>query len=120
MDRASRMNWYLAIPWLLLLGVYIAVCLWVPAGASRTSAADLLFCLMPLLVNGALLLNAVTPDWRKKAFWLLLALGCSLWMAGQSIWTYVEVYEHRQVHFLFSGGFVFFLHAVPMIAALTM
>ena len=93
----------------------------VPAGAARTATANILLCLMPLLVNGALLINAVTPDWRKKAFWMLLAFGCSLWMAGQTIWTYVEVYQHRRVLFIyFNGDIVFFLHAVPMIAALTL
>ena len=120
MKPAFRGNWYVATAWLILLGGYIAVCEWVPAGAARISAANILLCLMPLLVNGALLINAVTPDWRKKSFWMLLALGCSLWMAGQIIWTYVEVHEHRHVPFLFNGDIVFFLHAIPMIAALTL
>ena len=104
----------------LVLGGYMAICEWVPAGAARTAAANVILCLLPLLVNGALLLNAVTPEWRKKAFWMLLALGCSLWMVGQTIWTYVEVYQHRHISFLFYGDIVFFLHAVPMIAALTL
>jgi len=111
---------YVATAWLILLGGYIAVCEWVPAGTNRTSAANLLFCLLPLLINGALLLNAVTPDWRKRTFWMLLAFGCALWMVGQVIWTYVVVYQHRQILDLFSGNIIFFLHTVPMIAALTM
>ena len=89
-------------------------------GRGSNSAANILLCLMPLLVNGALLINAVTPDWRKKSFWMLLALGCSFWMAGQIIWTYVEVHQHRHVPYLFNGDIVFFLHAIPMIAALTL
>ena len=108
MKPASRGNWYVAAAWLILLGGYIAICELVPAGAARTSAANILLCLMPLLVNGALLINAVTPDWRKKAFWMLLALGCSLWMAGQTIWTYVEVYQHRPMFLIFSMGTLFF------------
>jgi signal transduction histidine kinase len=120
MKPASRGNWYVATAWLIVLGGYVAVCEWVPAGVARTSAANTLLCLMPLLVNGALLINAVTPHTRRKAFWMLLALGCTLWMAGQAVWTYVEVYQHRHVPFLFIGDVVFFLHAIPMIAALTM
>ncbi len=120
MKPTSRGNWYVVATWLILLGGYTAICEWVPAGAARTAAANILLCLMPLLVNGALLINAVTPDWRKKAFWMLLALGCTFWMAGQTIWTYVEVYEHRRVSYLFNGDIVFFLHAIPMIAALTL
>ena len=120
MKPASRGNWYIAAAWLILLGGYFAICEWVPAGAARTAAANIFLCLMPLLVNGALLINSVTPDWRKKTFWMLLALGCSFWMVGQTIWSYVEVHEHRHVPYIFNGDIVFFLHAVPMIAALTL
>jgi signal transduction histidine kinase len=120
MKPVHRVTWFVAASWLILLGGYIAVSVWVPAGAARTAASNILLCLMPLLVNGALLVNAVSPDWRTKAFWMLLAFGCSLWMVGQTIWTYTEVYEHRNVPVLFNGDIVFFLHTVPMIAALTM
>ena len=119
MKLASRGKWYVATAWLILLGGYIAVCEWVPAGAARISAANILLCVMPLLVNGALLINAVTPDKRRKAFWMLLALGTSFWLAGQATWTYVEVYQHRRVPYLFIGDIVFFLHAIPLLAALT-
>jgi len=119
MKLGSRGNCYIAAAWLILLGGYLSVYLILPGAAART-AANILLCLMPLLVNGALLINAVSPDWRKKAFWMLLALGCTLWMAGQTIWTYVEVYEHLRVNDPFNGDIVFFLHIVPMIAALTM
>jgi len=119
MRTASRVTWFVAATWLILLGGYIAISIWVPAGARRNAAGNIILCLMPLLVNAALLINAVDPDWRRKAFWMLLAFGCSLWMAGQMIWTYVEVYQQRHVPDLFNGDIVFFLHAVPMIAALT-
>jgi signal transduction histidine kinase len=123
MKPAFRGNWHIATAWLIVLGGYIAVCEWVPAGVARTSAADILLCLMPLLVNGALLINAVTPDWRKRAFWMLLAFGSSLWLAGQTIWTYIEIGQHRHTAHLFNGyhfnvDIVFYLHAIPMIAAL--
>jgi len=123
MKPTLRGSWYVATAWLILLGGYTAVCKWVPAGTARTSAADIFLCLIPLLVNGALLVNAVTPDWRKRAFWMLLALGSSLWLAGQTIWTYIEVYEHRHTPYLFNGyhfnvDIVFYLHTIPLIAAL--
>jgi signal transduction histidine kinase len=120
MKQPLRGYWYVAAAWFLLVGAYIAICKWVPQGADRTTASNLLFCLIPLLVNGALLLNAMTPDWRKRTFWTLLAFGSVLWMAGQIIWTYIVVYQHRPVSQLFSGNIIFFLHTVPMIAALTM
>src|SRR3984885_7104437 len=101
MKPASRVSWYVAFTWLTLLGGYIFICEWVPAGVAHIAAANILLCLMPLLVNGALLINAVTPDLRKKAFWMLLALGCSLWMAGQIIWTYSQLYQHRNDAYVF-------------------
>jgi len=122
----SNYDTRLAIPqlltaaWVLLLGGYAAVAVCVPAGAGRTAFGDIFQCLLPLLVNGALLMNAITPNWRKNAFWMLLALGCSLGLGGQVIWTYVGVYQHRVLPDPFIGDFVFFLRALPMIAALTM
>jgi signal transduction histidine kinase len=116
----SRSAWYVGAAWFILLAVYVCVSSWIPPGPARAASTDIFFCLIPLLVNAALLVNAVTPDWRKKAFWMLLALGCTLWLAGQTIWTYVEVYEHKHIPDLFEGDIVFFLHTVPMIAALTM
>jgi signal transduction histidine kinase len=120
MIRASRLTWVLATAWLLLLGGYAAVAVWVPAGAGRTAFGDIFQCALPLLVNSALLINAINPNWRKNAFWMLLALGCSFWLAGQFIWTYIEVYQHHPLPDPFIGDIVFFLHTVPMIAALTM
>jgi signal transduction histidine kinase len=120
MKLTLRSHWYVATAWLILLGGYVAVCEWIPEGANRIAAASLLLCFLPLIVNATLLLNTVTPDWRKRTFWMLLAFGCMLWMAGQIIWTYVAVYEHRHVPDLFSADIIFFLHTVPMIAALTM
>ncbi len=88
--------------------------------SNRTILIDIFLCVLPLLVNGALLLNAITPDWRKNAFWMLLALGCSLWLAGQSLLTYAQIYQHRRLGGPYLGDIVFFLHAIPMIAALTL
>ncbi len=125
MISTLRRHWIVATAWLLLLGAYIAVCEWVPGGAARTLVADLLLCLMPLLVNGALLVNSVTSDWRKKAFWMLLASGCTLWLAGQAVWTYIEVYQRRHTPYLINGShfsvdIIFYLHAIPLIAALAL
>ena len=120
MKRISGLTWSVAAASLGLVGGYAAVAVWVPAGETRTAIIDIFLCVLPLFVNGALLLNAITPDWRENAFWMLLALGCSLWLAGQSIWTYIEVYQHQPIPDPFIGDIVFFLHTVPMIAALTM
>src|SRR3981081_2581424 len=120
MTRTLRTAQLLTAAWLLLLGGCAAVAVWVPPGAGRPAFGDIFQGLLPLLVNGALLMNAITPNRRKNAFWMLLALGCSLGLGGQVIWTYVEVYQHRVLPDPFIGDFVFFLRTLPMIAALTM
>jgi signal transduction histidine kinase len=102
------------------LGSYLAIVMGMPPGPTRTAFGNVLLCLLPLFVNGALLANATTSHWRKNAFWMLLALGCSLWLTGQFVWTFAEVYQHRTIPHPFLGDIVFFLHTVPMIAALTM
>src|SRR5882762_10144458 len=119
MTRALRITQLLTTPWLLLLGGYAAVAVWVPAGAGRTAFGDIFQCVLPLLVNGALLMNAITPNWRKNAFWMLLALGCSLGLGGQIIWTYVEFYQHRILPDLFTGNIFFSLRTPPMTPAPT-
>ena len=118
--RTPRTPLSVGIACLLLLGVYAAVAVLMPAGSGRTAFGDIFQCLLPVLVNGILLMNAVTPNWRKNYFWMLLALGCSLWLGGQFMRTYTEVYQHRAITYPFIGDIVFFLHTVPMIAALTM
>src|SRR5258708_21075251 len=116
MLRASRTTWSLATAWLLLLGGYAAVAVWTPAGAGRTAFGDIFQCVLPLVVNGALLMNAITPNWRKNAFWMLLALGCSLWLAGQFFCTPIGVYQHFAVLGPSNGGIVFFCPTFPPIA----
>ncbi|HEV2520811.1 MAG TPA: HAMP domain-containing sensor histidine kinase [Candidatus Acidoferrales bacterium] len=120
MRLPSRSARIVGAAWLVLLGIYVCISVWIPSGLARIASRDVFFCVLPLLVNACLLVNAVTPELRKKAFWMLLALGCTLWLAGQTVWTYVEVYQHLHIPDLFAGDIVFFLHTVPMIAALTM
>ncbi|MGD0908052.1 MAG: HAMP domain-containing sensor histidine kinase [Candidatus Acidiferrales bacterium] len=120
MKRNSELVWSVTAAWLVLLGGYATAVVLIPAGISRNAFVDIFLCVLPFIVNGALLLNAITPDWRKNAFWMLLAFGSSLWMVGQAIWTYIEIYDRHDILYPFIADIVFFLHTVPMIAALTM
>jgi signal transduction histidine kinase len=106
--------------WILLVGGYIAGALLLEPGDRLTTFGNVIQCIVPLLANTGLLLNATSPRWRQNAFWLLLALGCTLWMAGQFFWIYIEVIQHRPVPNPFGGDVIFFLHTVPMIAALAL
>src|SRR6267143_1231689 len=66
MTRALRTAQLLTAAWLLLLGGCAAVAVWVPPGAGRTAFGDIFQCLLPLLVNGALLMNAITMQPHKQ------------------------------------------------------
>jgi len=112
-------TWWIAAGWILLVGGYIAAALLLRPGDSRTGFGNMIQCFVPLLANTGLLLNATSPRWRQNWFWLLMALGCTLWMFGQIYWTYYEVFLHLPSPNPFPGDPVFFLHTVPMIAALT-
>jgi len=105
--------------WLAILGLY-AFCSITLAQKPESLVAigDLVQCVVPLLANAGLLLNAGTPHWRRNIFWMLLATSCTLWMFGQFEWTYHEVYLHKTVPLIYGGDVVFFLKGIPIMAAL--
>ena len=117
---ASSATAWIAGGWVLLVGGYVAVALLLRVGDQQTASGDLIQCFVPLLANTGLLLNAASPRWRQNWFWLLLALGCTLWMGGQILWTYFEVFLRQPNPNPFIGDPIFFFHTVPMIAALTL
>lgn len=106
--------------WLFFLGGYAAAALLLPRGTARSTICDLLECLVPLFANTCLLWNAASPYRRRNAFWMLLALGCALWLAGELVVTYEELQLHRQVQSPFPGDILFFLHVVPWMAAVAL
>ena len=120
MTLARRIIWLLGI-WVLILVIYSAVSLSLPrtSGALNTFG-NVVQCFVPLLANAGLLLNAGTPHWRRNLFWMLIAMGCTLWMIGEFEWTYYEVYLHRPLPALNQGDIVFFLRGIPMMAALAL
>jgi signal transduction histidine kinase len=117
----SRTIGILAGIWLAIVGIYALVSI-VFAGHPETVSAfgNLVQCIVPLLANAGLLLNAGTPHWRRNIFWMLLAMGCTLWMIGQFQWTYYEVYVHQPMPIIYGGDIVFFLRGIPIMAALAL
>jgi signal transduction histidine kinase len=116
----SRMTaWFLGA-WIAFLAFYALVGHFLGKGPSLITFGNITQCLVPLLANAGLLVNAGTPHWRRNLFWMLLALSCTLWMVGQFQWTYYEVYLHQDLPGLFAGDIIFFLRNLPLIAALAM
>jgi len=107
--------------WIFILVIYSAVSLSLKRGSEPLNTfGNLMQCLVPLLANAGLLLNAGTPHWRRNLFWMLIAMSCTLWMIGQFQWTYHEVYLHKPLPDLNPGDIVFFLRGIPMMAALAL
>src|SRR5215470_14577622 len=101
-----------------VLGVYALVSLTATRGETLSTFGNIVQCLVPLLSNAGLLLNAGTPNWRRNVFWMLAAMSCTLWMIGQFEWTYYEVYLHKPLPVIYTGDIVFFLKGIPLMAAL--
>jgi len=106
--------------WVVFAGGYTAASLLLPRGSAQTTYSDLTEAFVALFANTCLLWNAASPYRRRNAFWMLLALGCTFWLAGQLFWTYFELVLHRSVHSPFPGDLLFFLHTVPFMAALAL
>jgi len=121
METMTRRIALLLSAWAAFLGMYAALSL--THALDRQSLAifgNIVQCLVPLLANAGLLLNAGTPHWRRNVFWMLLAMSCTLWMIGQFEWTYYEVYLGKPLPDPYPGDILFFLRGIPMMAALAL
>src|ERR1700752_1719389 len=111
----------MAIVWAVFLVVYAAVALSFHRGhRALTTFGDLAQCVVPLIANAGLLMNAGTPHWRKNLFWMLIAMGCTIWLIGQVQWADYEVYLPRPTPDPDPTDMIFFLRGIPMMAALTL
>ena len=86
-----RSYWLIVGAWIFFVGGFALGAVLLPRGPVLTAFSDLFECLVPLFANTCLLSNASSPYRRRNAFWMLLAAGCTLWLAGQLVWTYNEV-----------------------------
>jgi signal transduction histidine kinase len=118
--KLSRSSVLILGAWIFFVGGYAAASLLFPHGSALTTFSDLTEALVALFANTCLLWNAASPYRRRNAFWMLLAFGCTLWLAGQLFWTYQELVLHRSVHSPFPGDLLFFVHTVPFMAALAL
>src|SRR5437762_1991212 len=120
MSSSRRLAWMVGT-WMLILVIYSAMSLLLKRSSdSLNTFGNIVQCIVPLLANAGLLLNAGTPHWRRNIFWMLLAMSCTLWMIGQFEWTYYEVYLHRPLPEMYPGDILFFLRGIPMMAAIAL
>jgi signal transduction histidine kinase len=120
MTFPKKIVWSVGI-WLSILVVYSIVSLSLKSGSeSLQTFGNLVQCVVPLLANAGLLLNAGTPHWRRNLFWMLIAMSCTVWMIGQFQWTYYEIYLHKPLPDLNVGDVLFFLRGIPLMAAIAL
>ena len=117
---SSRTYAWIAGIFIFVVGIYAAVSLVLREGQTLETFGNVVQCLVPLLANAGLLLNAGTPHWRRNVFWMLAAMSCTLWMIGQFQWTYYEIYLSQPLPDMYPGDIIFFLRGIPLMAALAL
>jgi signal transduction histidine kinase len=110
----------IVLTWLILVGGYAAISMALHSGPRLTAFGDVALCMVLLFANAGLLVNASSSDWRRNAFWMLMGMGCGLWLIGQLLRTNLEVLHHQKLAVPFSGDVIFFLHTVPLLGALAL
>ena len=119
--KPTRSTIVIVCAWLFFVGGYAAIWLLAPPDPQWINFSYAFPCLVPLFANSCLLWNAASPYRRQNGFWMLLALGCTFWLAGILVMVYNE-FERRQcdsIH-VFAADLLFFLHTVPFMASLAL
>ncbi|MFZ0213925.1 MAG: HAMP domain-containing sensor histidine kinase [Candidatus Acidiferrales bacterium] len=118
--KLAKSTWVIIAAWIVFVGGFGVVSLVMSPGESRRAFADISMCIVPLFANACLLWNASSPYRRQNNFWMLLAFGCTLWLAGRLIWTYQDLVLHVPAGTPSPVDIIFFLHVVPLMAALAL
>ncbi|MGA8869427.1 MAG: histidine kinase dimerization/phospho-acceptor domain-containing protein [Candidatus Sulfotelmatobacter sp.] len=85
-----------------------------------TAFSDVIQCLLLLSGTLSFLPHILKSRGRIRLFWTLMTTGIVLWFSYQLMWTYIEVWQRREVPNLFAGDIVIFLHIVPLMAAVAL
>ena len=116
MSLFQRHRWFIAAAGITL--AFAVVCLLGHRSPALTAFADV-FGLVVMLAGMAITIaNACTRPRQERSFWVLMALGFTLWTANQTAWTIWECVLRREVPDPFVFDIVLFFHTVPMLAAL--
>lgn len=118
--KISRSTLLILAAWVVLVGGYALGSLIIPRGRFLATFGDVFLCFVPLFANACLLWNAASPYRRRNAFWMLMALGCTLWLAGQLVYVHEDLQAHHSVNDPFPGDLLFFLHTVPFMAGVAL
>src|ERR1700678_4302931 len=118
--KLSRSSVLVSVAWLVFIGGYLTVSILSSRVPVLTSFSYVIACAVALFCNTFLLWNAASPYRRQNGFWMLLALGCTLWLSGILVLVYTEFGLHHQTQPPFAADLLFFLHTVPFMAAIAL
>jgi len=116
---SNRYKAFLAITW-LLVGAQVVLSLTMHRGYALTGFGDIAQCVLMAFAAFFSWSNVKARERRAARFWVLISLGCSLWLCSQLLWTYVEVYSRTEAPNPFIGDVILFVHLVPMMGALAL
>jgi signal transduction histidine kinase len=118
--KSSRSTIVIVSAWVFFVGGYAAISLLAPRESALAGFSYFFACLVPLFANTCLLWNAASPYRRQNGFWMLLALGCTFWLAGILVMVYNEFEAGNHTQSTFTADLLFFLHTVPFMASLAL
>lgn len=102
---------------IIALVVYALVAKLAQPGPGQALFANCVQFIFQAIALIAIAWNARANHGHQRAFWILMAGGCLLWLMGQSMWMYYENIRREPVPIGYFGDLFFFLHIIPMIAA---
>jgi signal transduction histidine kinase len=102
------------------LAIFILAAIALPKSYRLIEISDIVQCFLLLSAATSFALLTLRSQGRKRLFWFLMSLGCTLWFSYQLFWSYFEVVLRREVPDPCAVDIVIFLHFVPMMAALAL
>lgn len=115
--ESSRIRWWLLGSGLLVLA-HAVISFTVPESPGLKAFGDILQSALLLAAALAMWANTRVSRANVRAFWGMMTAGCVLWFAAQVLWTYRDLFLSQELLDPYLGDVWFFLHVVPMIAAL--
>ncbi len=85
-------------------------------GLALTAISDFITVFMLLAIVIAFAKNAVPAHGRLRVFWILQAIGWSITLSNQLLWTLYDVFLRKPIPTLFAGDVLLFLPGVLMLA----
>jgi diguanylate cyclase (GGDEF)-like protein len=85
-------------------------------GLALTAISDFTTVIMLLTIGVAFVKNAIPAHGRLRVFWVMQAIGWSVTLTNQLLWTLYDVFLQKPVPTLFAGDVLLFLPGVLMLA----